>query len=58
MGCLPMPKRPLTLDWFSGVPSGDVTITIDVGDLVEWTWADTLLSHLWPMMRAPKKLST
>ncbi len=42
MGLFTNAQTTFNLDWFSGVPSGDVTITIDVGDSVEWTWADTL----------------
>ncbi|MDC7999535.1 T9SS type A sorting domain-containing protein [Aequorivita todarodis] len=28
------------LDWFVGVPSGNVSITIAPGDTVRWTWTD------------------
>ncbi|HNP68012.1 MAG TPA: T9SS type A sorting domain-containing protein [Aequorivita sp.] len=28
------------LDWFVGVPSGDVSITVGPGDTVRWTWTD------------------
>jgi hypothetical protein len=28
------------LDWFVGVPSGDVSITVAPGDTVRWTWTD------------------
>lgn len=28
------------LDWFVGVPSGNVSITVAPGDTVRWTWTD------------------
>lgn len=30
------------LDWFSGVSVADASVTIEVGDTVEWTWMDAL----------------
>lgn len=30
------------LDWFVGVPSGNVSITVEPGDTVRWTWTDEL----------------
>jgi hypothetical protein len=30
------------LDWFVGVPSGDVSITVAPGDTVRWTWMDEI----------------